>query len=76
MGFIHGAPMSAMIAAIYTSIPYDIGSDIATGIGISQAIVILYMHIGRAKFVHFYTFTGFDAPSIMSANASWNNGVH
>mmetsp|Transcript_39133 Transcript_39133/g.65637 ORF Transcript_39133/g.65637 Transcript_39133/m.65637 type:complete len:163 (+) Transcript_39133:285-773(+) len=31
------------------------------------AIFILYMHMGRAKFVHFFTFPGFYAPSVASA---------
>mmetsp|Transcript_12699 Transcript_12699/g.19019 ORF Transcript_12699/g.19019 Transcript_12699/m.19019 type:complete len:258 (-) Transcript_12699:209-982(-) len=63
-GFVHGAPMSAVIAGLYTSIPYDIGSDIATGLGIAQGILIVYFHFGRGDFVHRFYFSGFHVPTM------------
>ncbi len=64
LGFVHGAPMAAVIASLYVQIPYQIGSDIATGVGVSQAILIIYIHSGRAKFVHYLAFSGWRAPSM------------
>ncbi|GAB5368394.1 hypothetical protein AAMO2058_001315500 [Amorphochlora amoebiformis] len=64
VGFIHGAPIAAVIAGLYTTIPYAIGSDVATSIGIAEAIVIIYFHWGRGLFVHHITFTGFRSPSL------------
>lgn len=52
VGFMQGALSSALIAALYTSIPYSIGLDIAAGMGIGQAIIIVYLQLGRADFIH------------------------
>lgn len=52
VGFTEGAIAGAMLAAIYRSIPYEIGIDVAAGLGIGQAIVIVYLHLGRADFIH------------------------
>jgi len=51
-GFLQGCIASALVAALYYSIPYDVGIDIAAGLGIGQALVIVYFHLGRADFVH------------------------
>eukprot|EP00472_Partenskyella_glossopodia_P003793 CAMPEP_0197525436 /NCGR_PEP_ID=MMETSP1318-20131121/12093_1 /TAXON_ID=552666 /ORGANISM="Partenskyella glossopodia, Strain RCC365" /LENGTH=111 /DNA_ID=CAMNT_0043078857 /DNA_START=459 /DNA_END=790 /DNA_ORIENTATION=+ len=47
--------MAALIAGLYRSIPYSPGVDIATGLGVGQAIVILYMDMGGAVFIHYRT---------------------
>lgn len=52
VGFIHGAISAALIGAISTSIPFPVGIDIAAGLGIGQAICIVYFHLGRADFIH------------------------
>ncbi len=52
IGFIDGAFPAALIAAIYQSIPYAIGIDVAGGIGIGQAMIITYFQLGRADFIH------------------------
>jgi hypothetical protein len=52
VGFTHGALSAALIAAASISIPYPVGIDIAAGLGIGQAICILYFHLGRADFIH------------------------
>lgn len=52
IGFVQGAIPAVMIAALYSSIPYEVGIDIAAGLGISQAIVIVYFQMGRADFIH------------------------
>jgi hypothetical protein len=44
--------LAALIAAIYTSIPFSIGLDVAAGIGIGSALVIVYFHLGRGDFIH------------------------
>jgi hypothetical protein len=52
IGFIQGTIPAALIAAIAVSIPYSVGIDIAAGLGIGQAIIIVYFHLGRADFIH------------------------
>jgi hypothetical protein len=52
LGFLDGALPAALIAALYHSIPYAIGIDVAGGIGIGQALIITYFHLGRADFIH------------------------
>lgn len=51
-GFVQVAITSALIAAIYMSVPYAIGVDTAAGLGIGQAIVFIYFHLGRSDFIH------------------------
>ena len=41
-----------MVALIYVSIPYTVGIDTVAGLGIGQAIIIIYFHLGRGDFVH------------------------
>lgn len=52
VGFMHGTVSAALIAAASISIPYPVGIDIAAGLGIGQAICIIYFHLGRADFIH------------------------
>jgi hypothetical protein len=52
VGFMHGTVSAALIAAASISIPYPVGIDIAAGLGIGQAICIVYFHLGRADFIH------------------------
>ena len=52
IGFLDGAIPATLIAAVYTSIPYAIGIDVAAGIGIGQAMIITYFQLGRADFIH------------------------
>jgi len=52
VGFVHGALSAVLIAAIAIAIPYPVGIDIAAGLGIGQAICIVYFHLGRADFIH------------------------
>lgn len=52
VGFMHGAVSAALISAASISIPYPVGIDIAAGLGIGQAICIVYFHLGRADFIH------------------------
>lgn len=52
VGFIQGGLSAVLIALIYTSIPYSVGIDIAAGLGMGQAVVIVYFHLGRADFIH------------------------
>jgi hypothetical protein len=40
-----------MISELSVACP-DIGIDIAAGLGIGQAVVIVYFHLGRADFIH------------------------
>eukprot|EP00474_Spongospora_subterranea_P008345 CRZ08803.1 hypothetical protein [Spongospora subterranea] len=47
LGFASGGLSALLIAAIYVSIPYSIGIDVAAGLGIGQAAVITYFHLGR-----------------------------
>ncbi len=51
-GFVNTAIMSSLIAAVYLSVPYAIGIDTAAGLGIGQAIVFTYFHLGRSDFIH------------------------
>ena len=52
VGFVEGAIFSAIISAMYTSIGEEVGLDVATGLGLGQAIIIMYAHLGRADFMH------------------------
>jgi hypothetical protein len=52
IGFLQGCLSAALIAAISVSIPYPVGIDIAAGLGMGQAIIIIYFHLGRADFIH------------------------
>lgn len=52
IGFSQGTISAAMISLIAQTIPYQVGIDIAAGLGISQGIVICYFHMGRADFIH------------------------
>ena len=52
IGFVHGAVSAVLIAAASIAIPYPVGIDIAAGLGIGQAICIIYFHLGRADFIH------------------------
>ena len=40
-------PLAMLLSGIYVSIPYRIGTDIAAGLGLGQAIIITYFHLGR-----------------------------
>mmetsp|Transcript_25628 Transcript_25628/g.35682 ORF Transcript_25628/g.35682 Transcript_25628/m.35682 type:complete len:191 (-) Transcript_25628:109-681(-) len=55
VGLYDGVPMAAIIAALYRAVPYSPGVDIATGLGIAQAIVIIYLHMGGAVFIHYFS---------------------
>eukprot|EP00465_Bigelowiella_longifila_P010403 CAMPEP_0185266030 /NCGR_PEP_ID=MMETSP1359-20130426/29683_1 /TAXON_ID=552665 /ORGANISM="Bigelowiella longifila, Strain CCMP242" /LENGTH=180 /DNA_ID=CAMNT_0027855633 /DNA_START=130 /DNA_END=669 /DNA_ORIENTATION=- len=55
VGLWQGALTACMIAALYRSIPYSPGVDITTGLGIGQAIVILYIQLGGAVFIHYFS---------------------
>ncbi len=50
-GLISGCVTAILIGAIYSSIPYALPEDICVGLGIGQAIIICYFHVGRAAFV-------------------------
>lgn len=52
VGFVHGSISAALIGAASIAIPYPVGIDIAAGLGIGQAICIIYFHLGRADFIH------------------------
>jgi hypothetical protein len=52
IGFSQGTISAALVSSIASSIPYAIGVDIAAGLGISQGIIIIYFHLGRADFIH------------------------
>jgi hypothetical protein len=52
IGFLQGTVSAALVAAISMAIPYPLGLDIAAGLGFSQAIIIVYFHLGRADFIH------------------------
>jgi hypothetical protein len=52
VGIVQGSVTAALMAAMYVSIPYSIGIDIAAGLGLGQALVIVYFHLGRADFIH------------------------
>uniref|UniRef100_A0A7S2TNN6 Uncharacterized protein n=1 Tax=Lotharella oceanica TaxID=641309 RepID=A0A7S2TNN6_9EUKA len=52
-GFVHGAPMACVFAALYRSIPYEPGVDIATALGIGQGVLIVYFHLGGGVFIHY-----------------------
>lgn len=47
-----GLGAGALIAAMYRAVPYDVGIDAAAGLGIGQALIIIYFHLGRGDFVH------------------------
>ena len=52
LGFIQSAISSALIGATAVSINQSVGIDIAAGLGLGQAIIIIYFHLGRADFIH------------------------
>jgi len=52
VGFMQGTLTACLIAAMYSAVPYTIGIDVAAGLGIGQAIIICYFHLGRADFIH------------------------
>lgn len=52
VGMAEGGLSSLLIAAIYNSVPYEVGIDTAAGIGIGQGLLMVYFHLGRADFVH------------------------
>eukprot|EP00823_Brevimastigomonas_motovehiculus_P000392 TRINITY_DN10484_c0_g1_i1.p1 TRINITY_DN10484_c0_g1~~TRINITY_DN10484_c0_g1_i1.p1 ORF type:complete len:122 (-),score=15.09 TRINITY_DN10484_c0_g1_i1:705-1070(-) len=52
LGFVQGALPVALIAAMYHAIPFAVGLDVAAGIGIGTALVIVYFHLGRGDFIH------------------------
>ena len=52
IGFTQGGVTAALIGAVAVSIGSSIGIDIAAGLGLGQAIVIVYFHLGRADFIH------------------------
>ena len=52
VGFVEGCIIAAIVAAMYSSIAYEVGLDVATGLGLGQATIIMYCHLGRADFVH------------------------
>jgi hypothetical protein len=51
VGLVQGSLSAVLIAGIYVSVPYSIGIDVAAGLGVGQALVIIYLHLGRASFV-------------------------
>lgn len=51
VGFFEGAFVAALLSAMYMSIPYPVGVDVATGLGLGQAMIIIYCHLGRADFI-------------------------
>lgn len=51
-GFTQGGVSAALMAALYNAVPYVMGIDSAAGLGMGQAIIILYFHLGRGDFVH------------------------
>ena len=55
LSIVHGLPIACVIAAMYVEIPYTPGVDIATGLGASLGICIVYIHYGGAPFIHTYT---------------------
>lgn len=52
LGFFCGAATAVFISAVYRSIPYSVPTMIAIGLGLGQAVIIIYFHLGRADFVH------------------------
>lgn len=45
--FAVSSASSYMIAAVYLSIPYSIDRDVAIGLGLAQAALLTYAHLGR-----------------------------
>ena len=43
LGFISGALSALVLSALYVSIPYAIGTDVAAGLGIGQAAIVTYL---------------------------------
>ena len=41
-----------MYSLIYASIDYSIGTDVAVGLGIGQAVILIYFNLGRGSFVY------------------------
>jgi hypothetical protein len=52
VGFVQGSITAALIGAVAVSINTSVGIDIAAGLGLGQAIIITYFHLGRADFIH------------------------
>lgn len=52
IGFIHGCVPAALIGFVYRSIPFDLTLDVAAGLGIGQAIAIIYVQLGRVDFIN------------------------
>ena len=52
LGFSQGGVTAALVGAVAVSIRTQVGIDIAAGLGLGQAIVIVYFHLGRADFIH------------------------
>lgn len=50
IGLVEGALITALIAGLYTSIPHQLGLDVSCGLGIGQAIIIVYFHLGRLQY--------------------------
>ncbi|CEO96143.1 putative transmembrane protein 170 [Plasmodiophora brassicae] len=47
LAFLTASLTTVMMVAVYVSIPYSIGVDIAGGLGVGQAVIICYFHLGR-----------------------------
>lgn len=47
IGFVEGCVSTALISGLYSEIPYDLGLDNVAGLGLGQALVIVYSHLGR-----------------------------
>ena len=48
-GFFLGAPTAFLVASIYSSIPTSVGKDYASALGVAQAALIIYFHLGRGE---------------------------
>ena len=47
VGLFTGGLSALLIAKIYDSIPYSLGTDVAACLGVAQAVLIIYFNLGR-----------------------------
>lgn len=58
IGLFEACISTLIIAAVYQSIPdYKVGIDVAAGVGLGQAFIIIYHHMGRIEVASEETFS-------------------